>query len=132
MTTPDVTIERLDGTQIELFEPLWRALIDHLRELGSVVALVPHEQSWPRRRAIYEELLADGESFALGAWRGDRLVGYAMVHVAPARRGVVHRQPLRRAHLALPGPRRARRRPGHGAARRGRGRPCSSAVSTNT
>jgi ribosomal protein S18 acetylase RimI-like enzyme len=83
MTTPDVTIQRLDGTQIELFEPLWRALIDHLRETGSVVALVPHEQSWARRRVIYEELLADGESFALGAWRGERLVGYAVVHVAP-------------------------------------------------
>ncbi len=83
MTTPDVTIERLDGTQIDLLEPLWRALIDHIREVGSVVSLVPHEQSWARRRVIYEELLADGESFALGAWRGERLVGYAMVHVAP-------------------------------------------------
>ena len=83
MTTPDVTIQRLDGTQIDLLEPLWRALIDHLRETGSVVALVPHEQSWARRRVIYEELLADGESFALGAWRGERLVGYAVVHVAP-------------------------------------------------
>ena len=79
----EVTIGRLDGTQIDLLEPLWRSLIDHIRELGSVVSLVPHEQSWPRRRAIYEELFADGESFALGAWRGAQLVGYAMVHIAP-------------------------------------------------
>ena len=127
MTTPGaesgVTIERLDGGQIELLEPLWRALIDHIRDLGSVVELVPHEQSWPRRRAIYEELLADGESFALGAWRGERLVGYAMVHVAPPDAVWSTGGPLRRAHLPLRGPRRARRRPGHGAARRGRGRP---------
>jgi ribosomal protein S18 acetylase RimI-like enzyme len=79
----DVTIGRLDGAQIDLLEPLWRSLIDHIRELGSVVSLVPHEQSWPRRRAIYQELFADGESFALGAWRGEQLVGYAMIHIAP-------------------------------------------------
>jgi ribosomal protein S18 acetylase RimI-like enzyme len=79
----ELTIGRLDGAQIDLLEPLWRSLIDHIRELGSVVSLVPHEQSWPRRRAIYEELFADGESFALGAWRGEQLVGYAMVHIAP-------------------------------------------------
>ncbi len=78
-----VKIGRLDGAQIDLLEPLWRSLIDHIRELGSVVSLVPHDQSWPRRRAIYEELFADGESFALGAWRGEQLVGYAMVHIAP-------------------------------------------------
>jgi len=79
----DVTIGRLGGAPIDLLEPLWRSLIDHIRELGSVVSLVPHEQSWPRRRAIYQELFADGESFALGAWRGEQLVGYAMVHIAP-------------------------------------------------
>ena len=78
-----VTINRLDSAQIDLLEPLWRSLIDHIREQGTVVTLVPHEQSWPRRRAIYEELFADGESFALGAWRGEQLVGYAMVHIAP-------------------------------------------------
>ncbi len=48
-----------------------------------MVELVPHEHSWPRRRAIYEELLADGASFALGARRDGRLIGYAMVHVGP-------------------------------------------------
>ena len=44
---------------------------------------MPHELSWPRRLAIYEGLLADGESFALGARRAGRLVGYAVMHVAP-------------------------------------------------
>jgi ribosomal protein S18 acetylase RimI-like enzyme len=87
MTAPDtqtgVTIERLEPAQIAALEPLWRSLIDHIRELGSVVEIVPHEESWPRRQAIYEELLADGESFALGARRDGRLIGYAVVHVAP-------------------------------------------------
>ncbi len=87
MTTPGtdtgVTIGRLDGARLDELEPLWRVLIDHIRDLGSVVSIVPHEQSWPRRRAIYEELLADGESFALGARRDGRLIGYAMVRVAP-------------------------------------------------
>ena len=53
-----------------------------LDELGSVVPLVAHDLSWARRSAAYEELLGDGSSFALGAWRGDRLIGYAVVHVA--------------------------------------------------
>ena len=77
------TIAPLDAAQLAELEPLWRALIDHIRDLGSVVELVPHEQSWPRRLAIYEGLLADGESFALGARRDGRLIGYALVHVAP-------------------------------------------------
>jgi len=86
MTTPAATaatIAPLDATRLDALEPLWRTLIDHLREMDSVVELVPHERSWPRRRAIYEELLADGASFALGSWRGDRLIAYAMVRVAP-------------------------------------------------
>jgi len=82
-TATATTIAPLDATGLDTVEPLWRTLIDHLREMDSVVELVPHELSWPRRRAIYEELLADGASFALGAWRGDRLIGYAMVRVAP-------------------------------------------------
>jgi ribosomal protein S18 acetylase RimI-like enzyme len=82
-TETGVTIEPLDAGQIAALEPLWRTLIDHIRDLGSVVEIVPHEQSWPRRRAIYEELLADGASFALGARRAGRLIGYAMVHVGP-------------------------------------------------
>ncbi|HMK93366.1 MAG TPA: GNAT family N-acetyltransferase [Thermoleophilia bacterium] len=80
---PDgVDLRLLAPDEVDLVEALWRELLDHLDELGSVVPLVPHEVSWPRRRAAYDELLADGRSFALGAWRGRRLIGYAMVHVA--------------------------------------------------
>jgi len=87
MTTPAArtaaTIAPLDAAALDALEPLWRTLIDHLREMDSVVELVPHERSWPRRRAIYEALLDDGTSFALGAWRGELLIGYAMVRIAP-------------------------------------------------
>ena len=87
MTTPAAptaaSIAPLDAARLDAVEPLWRTLIDHLREMDSVVELVPHERSWPRRREIYEALLGDGSSFALGAWRGERLIGYAMVRIAP-------------------------------------------------
>jgi ribosomal protein S18 acetylase RimI-like enzyme len=86
MTTPAPTaasIAPLDAARLDAVEPLWRTLIDHLREMDSVVELVPHERSWPRRREIYEALLGDGSSFALGAWRGESLIGYAMVRIAP-------------------------------------------------
>jgi len=78
-----VVVGPLDTGQLDAVEPLWRSLIDHLRDSDSVVELVPHEQSWPRRRALYQEVLADGDSFALGAWRGDRLVAYAVMRVLP-------------------------------------------------
>ena len=79
-----VVIGPLEAGHLDAVEPLWRALIDHLRESGEAVALVPHELSWQRRRAIYEELLVDGDSFALGAWRDDRLIAYAVMRVLPA------------------------------------------------
>ena len=80
---PGVTIARLSSQHIDLVEPLWRSLLDHIRELGSVVPVVPHSESWPRYKAQCEELLGDGESFGLGAFRGGELIGYATVRIAP-------------------------------------------------
>jgi len=80
---PGVTIARLSSQHIDLVEPLWRSLLDHIRDLGSVVPVVPHSESWPRYRAQCEELLGDGESFGLGAFRGGELIGYATVRIAP-------------------------------------------------
>ena len=82
-TVEGVVVGSLDAGHLDDVEPLWRALIDHLRESDSVVELVPHELSWPRRRAMYEEMLVDGDSFALGAWRDGRLIGYAVMRVMP-------------------------------------------------
>jgi GNAT superfamily N-acetyltransferase len=82
-TVDGVVVGPLDAGHLDAVEPLWRSLIDHLRESDSVVELVPHEQSWPRRRALYQDVLADGHSFALGAWRGERLIAYAVMRVLP-------------------------------------------------
>ena len=57
MTTPAAptaaSIAPLDAARLDAVEPLWRTLIDHLREMGSVVELVPHEQllAAPARRS---------------------------------------------------------------------------------
>ena len=77
-----MTIERLSAQQIGLVEPLWRSLLDHIRDLGSVVPIVPHGESWPRFKPLLEELLSDGQWFALGAFRGSELIGCAAVRVA--------------------------------------------------
>ena len=76
-----VSYHPLTSEDLPLVEPLWRSLLTHLDELDSVVPLVPADTSWPLRLAAYRELLADGRSFAVGAWRGERLIGYAMVHI---------------------------------------------------
>jgi GNAT superfamily N-acetyltransferase len=52
--------------------------------MGTVVPVRRHEESWPKRRALYQLWLAEGDSFLLGAFRDNELVGYAMVHVADA------------------------------------------------
>lgn len=76
-----VEIRPLTASDLDGLEPLWKALLDRIRLPGQVVTIVPHEESWPRRKADYEDLLRDGESFGLAAFRGDDAIGYAMVHV---------------------------------------------------
>jgi len=67
--------ERLDE-----LEPLWWALVEHqvplLPQLG---AGRDREDTWRRRRAHYEELIAKPGAFLLLAERDGRPVGYAMV-----------------------------------------------------
>jgi ribosomal protein S18 acetylase RimI-like enzyme len=78
----DLLIRRLEAIELDRLEPLWRSLLDHVRNAGSVVPIRAHEESWPKRRALYEAWLTEGESFVLGAFRDDRLVAYAMVRVS--------------------------------------------------
>jgi ribosomal protein S18 acetylase RimI-like enzyme len=80
--SPDVSIRRLDPTDIVLVEPLWNALREHH------TSVTPHldaprtrEDSWKRRRAQYERWLSEPDAFVLIAERGERAVGYAMVHL---------------------------------------------------
>jgi ribosomal protein S18 acetylase RimI-like enzyme len=77
----DVYVRSLTAERLDLLEPLWRALLDRIRAPENIVAIVPHEQSWPMRRREYEELLSGGDSFGLVALRGDEAIGYAMVRV---------------------------------------------------
>ena len=77
----EMHLRPLDADRLDLLEPLWRSLVDRIRVPGNVVPIVPHEQSWPRRRAEYAELLSEGDSFGLVAHRGDELIGYAVVRV---------------------------------------------------
>ena len=77
----DVRLRSLDPGQLDLLEPLWRALLDRIRVPGNVVPIVPHERSWPMRRAEYRRLLSGGDSFGIVAHRGDDPIGYAVVRV---------------------------------------------------
>jgi len=77
----DVTIEKLPVERLDELEPLWHAMLDHLVLEKNPVPIRPAPESWPLRRAVYEELLRRPEAFALVARRGDRLIGYAMVKI---------------------------------------------------
>ncbi|HJW75549.1 MAG TPA: GNAT family N-acetyltransferase [Thermoleophilia bacterium] len=79
---PDgVHLRDLTVADVDLLEPLWRALLDGIRAADTVVPIVPHEESWPMRQAEYEDLLSRGKSFGLVALRGDEPIGYAVVRV---------------------------------------------------
>jgi ribosomal protein S18 acetylase RimI-like enzyme len=79
---PDgVRLRSLHADQLDLLEPLWRALVDRIRVPENIVPIVAHEQSWPMRRREYAELLSGGDSFGLVALRGDEPIGYAVVRV---------------------------------------------------
>ncbi|HXV32865.1 MAG TPA: GNAT family N-acetyltransferase [Gaiellaceae bacterium] len=72
--------ERLDD-----LEPLWQAMHAHHESVaGHLEAVAPFrspEDSWRRRRAHYERVLADPETFLLLAERDGRAVGCALVLV---------------------------------------------------
>jgi ribosomal protein S18 acetylase RimI-like enzyme len=77
--TDDITIERLDPTDIELLAPLWAALLDHIAVLPeALVPIRPFEESWPLERAEMLVALKD-DAFVLAARRDDAVVGYAYV-----------------------------------------------------
>ena len=80
----DIIIERLPAERIDELEPLWHAMLDQVALENSVVPIRPAAESWPLRRAVYEDLLQRPEAFALVARRGDDLIGYAMVKIEDA------------------------------------------------
>jgi len=66
---------------IDDLEPLWLSLFDWHAHIGSAqLPLVDRTSSWPRRRALYTELLGKDDAFVLVARRDDRPVGYALAY----------------------------------------------------
>jgi ribosomal protein S18 acetylase RimI-like enzyme len=63
-------------------EPLWLSLFDHHLATGAAgLPVIQRSESWPRRRALYEQLLRGREAFVVVARRGPAAVGYALAHV---------------------------------------------------
>jgi ribosomal protein S18 acetylase RimI-like enzyme len=63
-------------------EPLWLSLFDHHLTTGAAgLPVIPRSESWPRRRALYEQLLRGQDAFVVVARRGPAAVGYALGHV---------------------------------------------------
>jgi ribosomal protein S18 acetylase RimI-like enzyme len=63
-------------------EPLWLSLFDHHLSTGAAnLPVIPRSESWPRRRALYEQLLCSQDAFVVIARRGPAAVGYALAHV---------------------------------------------------
>lgn len=78
----ELSIRRIDRSELELVEPLWNALREHHASVAPDLG-APRERgaSWERRRAQYERWLAEPDSFVLLAERDGAPVGYAMVHL---------------------------------------------------
>ncbi|HET7093115.1 MAG TPA: GNAT family N-acetyltransferase [Thermomicrobiales bacterium] len=63
--------------------PLWLALHQHHRDLGSAPLVADDAASWRARRDLYRALLADDRGFLLGAFAGEKLLGYVAVRLSP-------------------------------------------------
>ena len=77
-----VRIEKVGAERVADFEPLWKALHEHHLTVDPDVPGIPPrtaDESWPIRRARYEEWLSHPGAFALLALDGDEAVGYAVV-----------------------------------------------------
>lgn len=77
-----VTLALAGANRLDAVEDLWLALFDHQQSVMTVpLPVISRDQTWARRRAAYQSLLADTDSFLLLALRADNPIGYAMVHV---------------------------------------------------
>jgi ribosomal protein S18 acetylase RimI-like enzyme len=79
-THEGVRIEPLPVARLDEIEPLWRAILEHLVDLDSVVPIRPPDESWPKRKANYIEYLEQPDYMLLVAARDEAIVGYVMVH----------------------------------------------------
>jgi ribosomal protein S18 acetylase RimI-like enzyme len=77
-----VTLHQGQQELVDELEPLWLSLFDHHLSTGAAsLPVIERAESWPRRRALYEQLLRDQEAFVVVARRGSIAVGYALAHI---------------------------------------------------
>jgi ribosomal protein S18 acetylase RimI-like enzyme len=82
----DVSITRGGAGDIPRLERLWLAVHRHHSEsMPELAPYVSDETTWDERRSLYEDLFRKEDTFLLLASIGERLVGYALVHVTRAR-----------------------------------------------
>jgi GNAT superfamily N-acetyltransferase len=80
----EMTVRKAGREEIASVEPLWIALYHHYASLLPTLAGLPvrsAEESWKRRRAMYERWLADDDGFLVIVEIDNRLVAYAAVHI---------------------------------------------------
>jgi len=75
-----VTIEVSGLGAIDALEPLWLTLFDHHRAVGPG-PFIDRSDSWPARRRLYAQVLAEPDAFVAVARRVEEPVGYALVAV---------------------------------------------------
>jgi ribosomal protein S18 acetylase RimI-like enzyme len=82
----EVAVTQAGSERLDELEPLWQAMHAHHRSvaghLEEVAAFRSDEESWRRRRAHYERVLGEPDTFLLLAERDGRAVGCALVVVA--------------------------------------------------
>ncbi len=77
-------VETVGVEGIDRVEPLWRAMVEHHRELvGDEIPVRATDETWPMRRAQYEEWLRSGDGALLLAVTsaGAEPDGYACVRI---------------------------------------------------
>ena len=80
-----IVIEHLDPRRLDLLEPLWYALLDHIVDCRQRGADPPRRRILAdASRGLRRVLVEGSRSFALVVRRGDRPIGYALVKVEPA------------------------------------------------
>ena len=74
----ELTISFAGTETIDSLESLWLSLFDHHRRVGPG-PFIDRRDSWPARRRLYHQVLADPDAFVVLAHRSESLVGYALV-----------------------------------------------------
>ena len=74
----DVSITFAGVEVVDLLESLWLSLFDHHRAVGPG-PFIDRDDSWPARRRLYRQVLADPDAFVVLASRDGSPIGYALV-----------------------------------------------------